>query len=375
MTVFLDIIWNNALAFIVVISVIVFIHEMGHFLVARYYGIRVKTFSIGFGAEIFGWTGRESLTRYRISLIPLGGYVAMYGEQNNPDETDEQHSFAARPAYARAAVIVAGPLANFILSFVLITLYVMLQGVTSERINGVKIGTVLAEGAAAQAGLRADDLINSINEADIRTFSQVAHIVASSQGNGLVFNITRGNNANRNITVIPELRTAPVADGDQTNQTADNQTADNQTQSYFIGVTSQTIEWVKVSAGQAVIIGADSLWWITIENLKALGQIVTGSRGTDELGGPIKIAVTTKAFAENGVASLLFFIALLSINLGLINLLPIPMLDGGHLVFIFYEIIFKKPMSLVIKEKLMRLGFAFIMTLIIFVTINDVLSL
>ncbi|MCH9852871.1 MAG: RIP metalloprotease RseP [Alphaproteobacteria bacterium] len=367
---FLDLIWNNALAFVFVICVIVFIHEMGHFLVARFYGIGVKTFSVGFGPEIWGWTGKQSATRYRLSLIPLGGYVAMYGEQHSEDENDDSRSFAARPPYARAAVVAAGPFANFVLAFVLIALYVLIQGVSSERINGVMIERIIEDSAAEQAGLRAGDEITAVNQQNIRNFGQIVQAVQQSDGKTIIFDITRENSSPQQlqITVIPQLRI---------NDTNDSSIGENSApaSSYFIGVQSVPPEWIKVGLGQAIILGADSLIWITVENLKALGAIITQKSDNAELGGPIKIAVTTKTFAQNGFASLLFFIALLSINLGLINLLPIPILDGGHLVFILYEIIFRKPMPLMIKEKLLRFGFTFIMTLIIFVTINDVLSL
>ncbi|MCH9845445.1 MAG: RIP metalloprotease RseP [Alphaproteobacteria bacterium] len=366
---FLDLIWNNALAFIVVICVIVFIHEMGHFLVARFYGIGVKTFSVGFGPELWGWTGKQSATRYRLSLIPLGGYVAMYGEQHSEDENDDSRSFAARPPYARAAVVAAGPFANFVLAFILIALYVLIQGVSSERINGVMIERIINDSAAEQAGLRAGDQITGVNQQKIRNFGQIVQAVTSSNGKALMFDVKRENASEQELqfTVVPQLRI---------NDAAENATENTPpAPSYFIGVQSVPPEWIKVGLGQAIILGADSLLWITVENLKALGSIVSGKSDNAELGGPIKIAVTTKTFAQNGFASLLFFIALLSINLGLINLLPIPILDGGHLVFILYEVIFRKPMPTMVKEKLLRFGFACIMTLIIFVTVNDVLSL
>ena len=378
---FLDLIWNNALAFIVVICVIVFIHEMGHFLVARFYGIGVKTFSVGFGPEIWGWTGKQSKTRYRLSLIPLGGYVAMYGEQHSEDENDDSRSFAARPPYARAAVVAAGPFANFVLAFILIALYVLIQGVSSERINGVMIERIINDSAAEQAGLRAGDQITGVNQQKIRNFGQIVQAVTSSEGKPLMFDIKRENASEQQLqfTVVPQLRINDVnANGNENAPENSPENANINTPpapSYFIGVQSVPPEWIKVGLGQAIILGADSLLWITVENLTALGSIISGKSDNAELGGPIKIAVTTKTFAQNGFASLLFFIALLSINLGLINLLPIPILDGGHLVFILYEVVFRKPMPIMVKEKLLRFGFACIMTLIIFVTVNDVLSL
>ncbi len=386
---FIDLIWNNALAFIFVICVIVFIHEMGHFLVARFYGIGVKVFSIGFGPELWGWTGKQTGTRYRLSLIPLGGYVAMYGEQmsgqtsgqNSEEENaenDTSRSFAAKPPYARAAVVAAGPFANFVLAFVLIAAYVLIQGVSSERINGVMIERIVGDSAAEQAGLRAGDQITAVNQQKIRNFGQIVQAVTQSAGKPLAFDIKRGSESEQivQLTVVPQLRIIDSNGIDaDTDANVDNNATPPPAPSYFIGVQSVPPEWIKVGLGQAIILGADSLLWITVENLKAIGSIVSGKSDNAELGGPIKIAVTTKTFAQNGFASLLFFIALLSINLGLINLLPIPILDGGHLVFILYEIIFRKPMPNMVKEKLLRFGFACIMTLIIFVTVNDVLSL
>ncbi len=354
---FFEIIWNNALAFFFVITVIVFVHEMGHFLVARYYGVGVKTFSIGFGPEILGYTGKQTHTRYRLSLIPLGGYVAMYGEQNKEDEQDSARSFATRPPFARAAIIIAGPLANFILGFVLISCYMMIQGVNAERIHGVKIDTLIADSVAEKSELLPGDMIERVNGKKIRAFAEMADIIVNSQGKALEFTVKSDNSADRKlINLIPELRT--------------NDGVSN----YFIGIQVAQPEILTVNLWQAITFGSETLIWLSVENLRAIGQIIVGDRSTQELGGPIKIATITKTFAQSGIASLLFFTALLSINLGLINLMPIPLLDGGHLVFIIYEMLARKPLPLFIKERLMQFGFAFILTLMIFVTINDILS-
>ncbi len=354
-------IWHNALAFLTVLSLIIFIHELGHFLVARYYGIKVKTFSLGFGPELIGFTGKTSQTRYRFSLLPLGGYVSMYGEELNRKENDPQTSFSARKPHARAMVIAAGPIANFILGFLLMCLFFLLQGVNTDRLYGINIGNIVAHSPAQNAGFQVGDRITHINDKKIRSFPDLVNIVRNSQGNNLTFTLLRPEAPPLTLTLTPGIK------GLEENN-------DNH-QSYYIGIGASQQQLVSVNLWQATVLSVDNIFWFTRETFQALGEIINGKRGTEDLGGPIRIAMVTQEFAKHGIINLIFFTSILSINLGLINLFPIPVLDGGHLVFIFYEMLARKPVSLKIKEKMMQFGFAIIIALMLFVTVNDLLYL
>ena len=358
----LAILWHNALAFIVILSVIVFVHEAGHFLVARYYGVRVKVFSVGFGKELYGFTGKQSGTRYKLGMLPLGGYVALYGEQGNElGEDDPEISFSTRTPYARAWVIAAGPLANFILGFVLLFIFLMFQGIHSHQLNGVKIAEIFPASSAADAGLKNHDRIIAIDDDKIKNFALIIDKIKKSEGSALNFRVARQNLVGHeqilNFLLTPKL------------------TEENGKSRYQIGIRIDEGEFVPVGMGQAVILSGNLIGRFSWETLKALKEIVTGARSTEDLGGPVRIATTTKAFAQSGFLSLIFFTAILSVNLGLVNLFPIPILDGGHLVFIFVEMIRGKPISAELKEKIMRFGFAFLLALMLFVTINDIMYL
>lgn len=358
---------DNLLPFLVILTALVFVHEMGHYLVARWNGVRVEVFSIGFGPELFGWNDRSG-TRWRFSAVPLGGYVKMFGDADASSargegldvmSADERAvSFHYKRLGQRSAIVAAGPAANFIFAIVLLAGLYTLVG---QRDAPPTVSQVTADSAAEVAGLLANDRIVQIGETEITQFEQLRRIVMQSPSMPLEFVVKRDG---RLITL------------DVTPDAIEAENALGKLETYGrLGVRGVPGEMVKRDPLTAVWLAVTETWSMTRQTLEAVGQMFAGSRGTDELGGPLRIAQLSGTVAEAGLVSSIWFMALLSINLGLINLFPIPVLDGGHLVFYLAEAILGRPLSERIQELAFKVGFTLVIGLMIFVTWNDIVQL
>lgn len=357
--------------FILVLSILIFVHELGHYLVARWCGVRVETFSIGFGKEIFGWTDKTG-TRWKISILPLGGYVKMFGEHSvtNEDGTEKRPmtpnekkvSFSHKSLSQRTAVVAAGPGANFLFAIVVLALvYAIVGKPDMETVPTSTIGSVVEESAAAEAGLQAGDTITSNAERSISTFEDLRLEVIASEGAPMVLGVLR-DGIRQTITIAPRMSEYETADGVIEKR-------------YLIGVRPLPPAYKQLGPVAAVGQGIGDTWSMTTMTLAAVGEIIAGDRGTDELGGPVRIAELSNDAAQTGGLALVGLMVLLSINLGLINLFPIPMLDGGHLLFYAIEAMRGKPVSERFQEYSLRIGLAFILCLMVFVTVNDFVNL
>ena len=347
---------RTVLAFVVVLGVLVFVHELGHYLAARWMGVHVETFSIGFGRAIFGWTDRHG-TAWKVAWLPLGGYVRLHGQERPEDVTDETRAswqagrtFHEKAVGRRAVVIAAGPIANFILAMVL---FAALFGIAGRPVGTAVVGEVVAGGAAEAAGLQKGDRILTIDGSPITRFDDIQRIVVSHPGQKMSVVLHRGE-ADLTLQATPEARD----DG-------------HGKQVGLLGIRSGGTEFEPLSPGAAVVAGVVQTWDVTTQTLQGVGQMLSGARGTDDLGGPLRIAQLSGEVAELGISSLVSFIAVLSVNLGLINLFPIPILDGGHLVFYLVEAIRGRPLPPRALEYGFRAGFALLACLFVFATWND----
>jgi regulator of sigma E protease len=348
--------------FLFTLTVIVFFHELGHFLVARFYGIRVLVFSIGFGPELIGFTDRHA-TRWKISAVPLGGYVKFFGDENEasvPDpatlaamtEEERKQSFPGQSVRARAAVVVAGPIANFLLAILIFAGVFMVYGKTTAipRIAAVEPGS-----AAAAAGFQVGDLIVSIDGKAIDNFADVQRIVNFSPGRALVIEVERGG------TVVA-LHATP-AEKDRRG---------------VLGIARSNapgdVKTESVGVADAVRLGLDKTWFVVATTMGYLGDVVVGRQSADQIGGPGKIAQLSGEVAKLGLGALLDFTGLLSVSIGLLNLFPVPLLDGGHLLFFGIEAVRGRPLSERAQEVGFRIGLAIVVMLMIFATYNDVRS-
>jgi len=358
--------WTSLLAFLLVLTVLVYVHEMGHYLAARQCKVRVEVFSIGFGPEIFGWTARSG-TRWKFSAIPFGGYVKMFGE-HAPEETDEhpplaahdlEESFFNKPLRQRAWIVFAGPLANFL--FAILVLAGLFTGL-GEPHTPANIATVVEGSAAEKAGLRPGDLFIEIDGTKITRFEQVRRIVELAPGEEIEIIVERDGREIR-LTAVPDVV---------------EETRFSTTQRIGrLGVSRSSGDMVLVRHDPFTAVWKAGVQTVsmTVNILDAIGQIIAGERTAKELGGPIKIAQISGEMAQAGVIMLIQFAAILSINLGLINLFPIPLLDGGHLVFYGVEALRGRPLGEKAMGFSLNIGLALILCLTVFVTWNDLVQM
>ena len=343
---------RSGLAFAVVLGVLVFVHEFGHYFAARLCGVHVEVFSIGFGKAITSWVDRHG-TRWKIAWLPLGGYVKMHGQERPQDVSPEVRAtwiagrtFHEKSVLRRAIVVAAGPIANFLLAMVL---FAGLFASMGKAVPMPIIGSVVPGGAADHAGLKANDRIVSIAGQPIHTFEDIKRIVTAHPDETLALTFTRDG-----TTSTVQAHIEAQKSGGQ------------------LGIlSSSTVEYYHVGLGVALWGGVTQTWDVTTETIQGIGQMIAGTRGTEDLGGPLRIAQLSGEVAELGIASLISFIAVLSVNLGLINLFPIPVLDGGHLLFYFAEAIRGRPLPLRAQEYGFRAGLAVLASLFIFATWND----
>jgi regulator of sigma E protease len=346
---------NSVVPFVIVLGVLVFFHELGHYLAARWRGVHVEAFSIGFGRALATWKDRRG-TAWKLSWIPLGGYVKLHGQERAEDVSDgvratwrPGETFHEKSVASRAIVFAAGPVANFILAAVL---FVGLFATAGQPVILPEIGDVLPESAAAHAGLRTGDRILSIDGEKTSTFEDIQRIVSARPNTKLALQIERAG-----VTSAIDLTTGTRDVGGENIGS--------------LGVTAHATELRRLSPGAAVVGGIAHTWEVMRQTVVGLWQMISGTRGTDELGGPLRIAQLSGEVAQLGLPSLIDFIAVLSVNLGLINLFPIPVLDGGHLVFALLEALRGRPLPPRAVEYGFRAGFALLVGLFVFATWND----
>ena len=355
-------VWFILVAFLAALGPLVFIHEMGHYLVARWFGVGAESFSIGFGREIFGWTDKRD-TRWKVGWLPLGGYVKFVGDLNPvsmPGEVEDvapeerKRSFHLRPVWQRFLIVLAGPMANFLLAILIFAAFFAAIGV--PRTPNI-IGEVQPAGVAQQIGLRAGDRIESVAGQSVESFEHIRRIVSLRPGEVVEIDYRRAGQS-RSL----EARLGATEFTDEFGQ------------KYRIGVlgilqSSRVPE--RIPAIEIIPAATDYTVDLTRSMIDGLGQIITGRRSTDDLGGPLKMAQIAGQQASLGLFEFLQLIALFSINLGFINLLPVPLLDGGHLALYTIEAVQRRPLGLRAQEWAFRGGLALLLALLLFTTLND----
>ena len=367
----MDTIWSFLsvlLPFLFVLTVVVFIHELGHFLVARWCGVKVQAFSIGFGREIWAFEDRHG-TRWRLAWIPLGGYVKFIDDENgasvpardalqrmSPEE--RQGAFQAKSLGQRAAIVAAGPIANFLLAIVI---FAGIFSVVGVQITTPKIDEVIADGPAARAGFQAGDVILAIDGRTISSFQDMQRIVSTSPDKQLAFEIERGG-LRLTLNATPDRR-------EQTDRFG------NKVRIGAIGIRramqAQDLEYQRHGVLESIWLGVRETHFVISRTLGYLKDVVLGREAADQLGGPIRIAEVSGQVASSGFIPLLNLTAILSVSIGLLNLFPIPLLDGGHLLFFLMEGIRRKPLSERTQEIGFRIGLSVVLMLMIYATFND----
>lgn len=359
------------LAFIVVIGVVTLIHELGHYIVARLCGVRVEEFSIGFGKALKSWTDKHG-TLWKIAPFPCGGYVKMFGDagaESSPDlaklatlsDADKQLSFHYQPAHKKLAIILAGPIMNFLLCIAILTVMFSTKGTLLPAPNIVD--TVIAYSPAAEAGILPGDKITHVNWHKVDNFDEVKKQIALNTDADLVIRIER-NGQFRHFVLTQRIVTVPNCDPNEVPR-----------QQKGIGILSQPYVNTRVNVFRAVGLATTRTYRFSIDTLHALKDLIIGKRNVNELGGPIKIAQYSGESAKQGPSAFFWLIAIISANIGLMNLLPIPALDGGHCVFYLVEMITRREISAKLKERSTMICFMLLILLLVLITANDLRQL
>ena len=364
---------NFIIPFIILILVVVFVHEYGHYYFAKKYGVGVTDFSIGFGKELFGWNDKSG-TRWKICFIPLGGYVKFFGDRNvfsqadhekilnKYNKEDQKKLFVTKPLYQRSLIVAAGPLANFLLAiFIFFSIYTFVgKDFTPAMIDEVK-----KESPAFVAGLKKNDIIYSIDGNKVNSILDVSKYIITSTAEYIDFTVLRFDQK-INLKVRPNL--VPSEDN-----------LGNKINKRMIGIKltpfNNEINHVKLGPTKALYYAINEVYFVSISSLKYLGMMLTGTGDTSQLGGPIRIAKVTGQVAEFGFVPFLSIMAYISISLGLVNLFPIPLLDGGHLMFYGFEKVLGRPLSQKTQEGFFRIGMFLLLSLMFFTTFNDLKDL
>ncbi len=349
----------TVLAFLAVLGPLVFLHELGHYLVGRWCGIRADTFSIGFGREVVGWTDKRG-TRWKVGWLPLGGYVQFAGDDDavsTPHEvtaSEPAGSFGAASLWKRSLTVAAGPIANFIVAIVILTGFAMIYG----RPTTLPVAAMVQPGSpAAEAGILPGDRIVSIDGRAMASFQDIPMAVVHNSGTAMDFVIERDGTRSA-------LRFAPVI-------VAEKDRFGNDVKRAIIGISTPNVSYAAVPLLETPVVATQLAWRIVRQMGEVIGQLLTGNRSIKDLGGPLMIAKASGEQASLGWAPFLSFVALISLNLGFVNLLPLPMLDGGHLLFNAIEAIRRRPVSVATQQWAFRAGFAALASLMIVVTFND----
>ena len=359
---------SYVIPFLAVLTVIVFVHEMGHYLVARWNGVAIQAFSIGFGREVIGWNDKHG-TRWKISAIPLGGYVRFAGDMNAASVPDPDalaavdpalapHLFANKNVWQRIAVVAAGPLANVLLTFLI--LYALLLGYGRYTIPPV-VGEVIAGSVAEAAGVQAGDVIVSVDGYVVRGFEDFQRMVATSPARPVTVQLERGS-ALETLVIVPEVAEVEDRFG-------------NMQKIGRIGVSRDVAETdvslYRPGPIEAIGMTVDEIRFIIQRTAAFLGDFFVGRGDVEQLGGPVKVAKVSGEVATLGVVALINLMALLSLNIGIFNLLPVPMLDGGHLLYYLIEAVRGRALSMKVQEIGFRFGFALVLALMVFTLFND----
>lgn len=350
---------NTVVSFVVCLGILIFVHELGHFLFAKLFGVRVLKFSLGFGPKLFGKTWGE--TEYQLSALPLGGYVKMFGE--NPDELgnvgeDLAASFAHKKVWQRFLIVLAGPLFNLLFSLFLFFLVFFFMGLPESH-DSTNIGQVTADSPAALAGLEVGDTILRINGQDTLLWLDVLNLVKDSDGNDLTVVVSRGS---KEVTLLLE----PVI------QDVKNIFGEKVEERYMIGIVkADELFYSPTNLGGAFEAAYLQTWMYISLTVLGFVKLVQQVVPVSELGGPILIAQIAGKQMEAGLVNFAFFMGLLSVNLGILNLLPIPVLDGGHLMFLSIEAVRRKPLGEKMQIVAQQLGMAFLGVAMVFVFYND----
>ncbi|NCN85315.1 MAG: RIP metalloprotease RseP [Sphingomonadales bacterium] len=354
------------LAFLIVIGVLVFVHEMGHYLVGRWCGVKADTFAIGFGKEIVGWTDKRG-TRWKICMLPLGGYVQFAGDMDpsgmkskewlSLPAAERNQTFQSKSLWQRAAIVFAGPAINFLFAILIIIGFVIAYGTSATLPVASQISP---NSTAAAIGMKPGDRVISVDGQKIELFEDLR----------------------QKIMLLPEKNVEIVYERDGQRIVREGKTGvqilkdrfGNEYRLGLLGMSSSEVQWREVSPLEAPVVAVQKTIGIVDQITTTLGQVITGKRSIKELGGPLKIAQVSGEQFKLGLESFILFVALISINLGFINLLPIPMLDGGHLMFYAIEAVRRKPANAKVQEWAFRSGLALVMVFMLVVTFNDLSS-
>lgn len=342
------------LSAVVVLGVLIFVHELGHFLFAKLFGVGVEKFSLGFGPKVFGFKRGE--TEYLLSAFPLGGYVKMVGEADESElsEADKARSFQGKSPLKRIGIVAAGPIFNLLFAWILL-IVVYLVGVPAVT---SKIGEVVKDKPAAKAGVLAGDLVTAVDGQPVKRWDELAKKIAETKGQTVELTVQRDQQVLK-FTMAPERRTAKNLFGESITAPV-------------VGVVSaKDVVIDRFGPGAAFIKGSVQTWNVISLTYLSLAKLVERAIPLDTVGGPIMIAKMAGEQASEGGVSFLAFMALLSVNLGVLNLLPVPILDGGHLLFYFCEIIFRRPVSMRVREVAQQIGIALLLSLMILAFYND----
>ena len=352
--------FTQILFFLLVITPIVFIHELGHYWVARRAGVVVEVFSIGFGPEIYAWIDKYG-TRWRIAALPLGGFVKMRGDQNAASMTPASSreidgSFAGAGVFRRIAIVAAGPAANFLLGILLFA--VVYMGAGKTFIPPI-IGEVMEEGSAMEAGLKQGDKILAVDGSRIDDFNELRALVFENPNKELFFDVERQGD----IFSLPVLLKSSYSE-------------EYDITFGVLGVRSSAAgEFRKLGISEAFYVASADTLNLCAAMLRGIGRLVTGQASGGEIGGPVRIAELSADAAQQGLVAFIIFSALISINLGLINLFPIPALDGGHLVFFLIEAVIGRPLPDKVQDRLNRLGVSLLLSLMVIVILLDLVRM
>jgi len=361
------------LPFLVLILVVVFIHEYGHYYFAKRFGVGITDFSIGFGKELFGWNDKTG-TRWKICLIPLGGYVKFFGDRNVYSQADnkkiireyskeeQDKLFVLKPLYQRVLIVFGGPLANFLLA---ILIFFSIYTFAGKDFTPAVINEVQKNSPAMVAGLKDNDIIMSIDGNKVKSIMEVSKFIMMSTDEFINFKVSRFDQ-DLIFKVKPNLVASEDSLGNKVNK---------RMVGIKLGAYNNKVNHVKLGPAKALFYAVNEVYYVSVSSLKYIGSMIKGSGDSSQLGGPIRIAKISGQVAEFGILPFISMMAYISISLGLINLFPIPMLDGGHLMFYGFEKILGRPLSQKVQEGFFRIGMFLLLSLMFFTTFNDLKDL
>ena len=360
---------NYIIPFFVLILVVVFIHEYGHYYFAKRYGVGITDFSIGFGKELFGWNDKSG-TRWKICIIPLGGYVKFFGDRNvysqadnekiikEYSKDDQKKLFVLKPLYQRALIVFGGPLANFLLAIII---FFSIYTFAGKDFTPAIINEVQKNSPAMVAGLKDNDIVVSIDGNKVKSIMEVSKFIMMSTDEFINFTVNRYDQE-LIFKVKPKIVEGEDSLGNKVNK---------RMVGIKLGAYNNVVNHVKLGPVKALFYAVNEVYYVSVSSLKYIGSMIRGSGDSSQLGGPIRIAKISGQVAEFGILPFISLMAYISISLGLINLFPIPMLDGGHLMFYGIEKVLGRPLSQKVQEGFFRIGLFLLLSLMFFTTFND----